>query len=185
MDYRIKEIKEKVFAENQARLIIKDVVPKIIEKLKPYTEKDTKEGVIKKLQDKPFIKPILKQDFTLMKKIAEEINPLLDKDAPIEPLKAGDTARLNYIYLYTNQYDIHLKFSLYFSGEDYNFYYESYKYIASISNREIEKFFNLAEQDTKPLNEDEEISLYNQAKEKKQELDNIKDKMFYSFRSFI
>lgn len=183
MDYRIKEIKQKVFAENQAREIISKVVPKIIEVLKPYADKDIKQEVIDKLKDENSIKLVLKKDYTLLKKITEELKPLLDRDIPIKPFKEGDVAKIDYLYISSNEYDIHLHFKINYIGEDYNFYYESYKYICSIKNRAIEKFYDLGE--LKLLNEEEEMNLYNQAKEKQEELNAIKDKMFYAFRSFI
>jgi hypothetical protein len=121
MDFQTKEeITFKVMSSNKAGEIINFITPKLITALKDF------EG-----------KQVLKQDSSLLKKIDDLINPILEETK-------NQFKDISILYIKTTSYDISVFIKLRFDNIDKNhfYYYDDYKYICSIENLKLKKFYD-------------------------------------------
>lgn len=120
----IDEIIFKVTSDNIANDIINFATPKIINALKIY------EG-----------QQILKQDYTLLKKIENVLNPILKETQN----KFKD---IKILYFKCSEYSIYLNIGLRFNEINKKngfMYYDSYKYICDIKELKIKSFYEFKE----------------------------------------
>jgi len=121
MDFQTKEeISFKVMSSNKTGEIINFITPKIITALKDF------EG-----------KQVLKQDSSLLKKIESLINPILEETK-------NQFKDISILYIKSDTYNLCLFIKLRFDNIDKNhfYYYEDYKYICSIENLNLKKFYD-------------------------------------------
>jgi hypothetical protein len=173
MEYKIKQIEQKVYCENELKKITNQVIYKLTDRLKTYKDKK-----------------ILKVNNSLMKVVSDDLKEILKNDFVINPFKVGDYAKINFIYVSCDTYGLSLKIGLNCNGGNYEdksyycFYYEKYFYLGEIREGVLTKIFN--EFDLKPINLNEQISTFKRATELKEELDKVKDKLKpYSLRELI
>lgn len=132
---------------------------------------------------KDFIgKKIIKVDGTLLKKVSDLID--FDREnITVKPLKVGDYAKVHYIYLNPSTYDLSFKIGINVSGgyiaekNYYCIYREDVFYFGKMEKGVLKEFYQNSEKELLDL--DKELKLFELAKDKKKEFEEVKYKLHW------
>lgn len=175
----------KIHKENIARAVLNYISPMVYDKLKSYIGTQ-----------------VLKQDLSLMKKIKDEVDSLLESEYVkeninklLKPFKEGDSAKIGYLYLRSGEYDLSLNLSICFNGGDYENkndkqyceYHEKIRYIFKIEKRILKENYSgyEYEQTYKYINETEQLEILEKAIILNKQLEELKDTLHYSLKELI
>lgn len=165
-------IKIKSHLENEARRIINKDMVSVLDVAKKY--KDV---------------AVINKDGSILKKLGEEIKPLLNREQEIKQYSQDSKTTIQYYFLNHSNYNLWIDISLNIVGGSYEtkdyycLYWQKTLYVADLDNRILKVVSEHKTQEQ--INADEQINLLNEAKSKQEEYKQAKDKLFYPFKELL